>query len=86
MSDTKNMKIKDDDQLRIIIALVRKLGGEVELTDKDLLATDDFELQRSEPELFGNGLRFRTRLAPITVEGELEPVVLAVAVRIARRC
>ena len=71
MSDTGKMKIKDDDQRRIIIALVRKLGGEVELTYKDLLAADDFELQRSDPELFGRGLRFRTRFAPVTVEGEL---------------
>ena len=60
-----------DDELRIIIALVRKLGGNVDLTLKDLMDADDFELQRSEPESFTGGIRYRTRIAPVTVEGEL---------------
>ena len=60
-----------NDELLIMIALVRKLGGEVELTDKDLMDAADFELERSDNESFIRGIRYRTRLAPITVEGEL---------------
>jgi len=60
-----------NDELLIMIALVRKLGGEVELTVKDLVDAGDFELQRSDVESFTGGIRYRTRLAPITVEGEL---------------
>jgi hypothetical protein len=60
-----------NDELLIMIALVRKLGGEVELTDKDLMDAGDFELERSDIESFTGGIHYRTRLAPVTVEGEL---------------
>ena len=60
-----------NDELLIMIAIIRKLGGEVELTDKDLMDAGDFELERSDIQSFTRGIRYRTRLAPITVEGEL---------------
>jgi hypothetical protein len=60
-----------NDELLIMIAIIRKLGGEVELTDKDLMDAADFALERSEIESFTGGIRYRTRLAPVTVEGEL---------------
>lgn len=60
-----------DDKLVIICALVRKLGGEVELTTKDLMEAYDFELQQSENESFTGGVKYRARLAPVTLEGEL---------------
>lgn len=59
------------DELLIMIAIIRKLGGEVELTVKDLMDAGDFELERSDIESFTGGIRYRTRLAPVTVEGEL---------------
>ena len=59
------------DELLIMIALVRKLGGEAELTGKDLMDAGDFELERSDIESFTGGIRYRTRLAPVTIEGEL---------------
>ena len=59
------------DELLIMIAIIRKLGGEVELTGKDLMDAGDFELERSAIESFTGGVRYRTRLAPVTVEGEL---------------
>lgn len=61
----------NEEELRIIIALVRKLGGRVDLTMKDLMDADDFELERSDPENFVSGISYRTRIAPVTVEGEL---------------
>jgi hypothetical protein len=59
------------DELLIMIAIIRKLGGEVELTGKDLMDAGDFELERSYIESFTGGIRYRARLAPVTVEGEL---------------
>ena len=59
------------DELLIMIAIIRKLGGEVELTGKDLMDAGDFELERSDIESFTGGIRYRTRLAPVTIEGEL---------------
>ena len=60
-----------NDELRILIAIVRKLGGEVELTMKELMEADDFELQRSDIESFTGGIRYRTRIAPVTIRGEM---------------
>jgi len=67
------MKPVDEDELRVIIALVRKLGGQVELSMKDLMDAEDFELERSDPMSFSGGMLLRTRIAPVTVQGETVP-------------
>lgn len=54
----------------MIIALVRKLGGEVIITDKDLLEAEAMELQQNESPDFRRALHYRARMAPLTLEGE----------------
>lgn len=57
-------------ELTIIAALIRKLGGEVELTYEDLVEAKDFEIQRSEPDGFLAGTRYRVKLQEYTDESE----------------
>jgi len=64
------------DELRVMIALVRKLGGEVELTMKDLMDAEDYTLERCESLSFISGMRLRSRLTPVTLEGETVSEVL----------
>jgi|GEM_PF-4628645 hypothetical protein len=59
------------DELRLIIALVRKLGGEVTLTTSDLEGAEGMELQRMTPDDFSGGMSLRARHAPVTIEGSL---------------
>lgn len=63
-------------ELLIIATLIRKLGGEVELTEKDLIEAEELELQCSESDGFIRGIRYRVRTAPVTIEGETVPEVL----------
>lgn len=60
-----------NEELRTIIALIRRLGSDVVLTTRELEEAGDFELQRSDPQLsFTESMRYRVRLAPVTIEGE----------------
>jgi len=65
------MNAMNEDELRVVIALVRKLGGEVTLTLKDLEDAEAMELQRCDPDDFTSGIHYRVRLAPVTLEGEI---------------
>ena len=60
----------EGDSLLVVIALVRRLGGDVTLTAKELMEAADLELQRNDPPDFRNAIRYRVRTAPVTIEGE----------------
>ena len=63
-----------DGQIRAFMALVRKLGGEVTLTAKDLDDVENMELQQYEPEDFSGVIKYRVRIAPVTIQGDVVTV------------
>lgn len=54
----------------VIAALIRRLGGEVTLTEKELREAMDLELQRHDAADWSGNVSYRVRPAPVTVQGE----------------
>lgn len=60
-----------DGSFEMIVALIRKLGGEVEITTKELIEAADFEIETCQTLSFTQGHLVRARQKPITIDGEL---------------
>lgn len=65
------MSSEEDRQLVVIAALIRKLGGEVSLTDQDLREAEEMEIQSFDDPSFSVAVRYRVRPKPVTVVGEV---------------